>query len=130
AGFKVVLSRYTSQEDIAIGTPISNRNREEIEGLIGFFVNTLVLRTDLSGNPTFSELLNRVREVSLGAYGHQEMPYERLVEELNPERSLDHTPLFQVVMVLQNAPSERFELPGLDLTPLQINRRSAKFDLT
>ena len=104
AAFQTLLYRYTQQEDIAIGSPIANRNRSEIEGLIGFFVNSLVLRTDLSGNPTFRELLNRVREVALGAYAHQDLPFEKLVEELHPERNLNQNPLFQVVFALQNAP--------------------------
>jgi hypothetical protein len=97
AAFQTLLYRYTQQEDIAVGSPIANRNRSEIEGLIGFFVNSLVLRTNLSGNPTFRELLSRVREVALGAYAHQDLPFEKLVEELHPERNLSQNPLFQVV---------------------------------
>src|SRR5262249_21887381 len=103
AGFKVVLMRYSGQEDISIGTAIANRTRKEVEGLIGFFVNTLVMRTDMSGNPSFKELVKREREVALGAYTHQELPFEKLVEELNPERDLSRSPLFQVMMVLEHA---------------------------
>jgi hypothetical protein len=120
AAFQTLLYRYTQQEDIPVGSPIANRNRSEIEGLIGFFVNSLVLRTDLSGNPTFRELLSRVREVALGAYAHQDLPFEKLVEELHPERSLNQNPLFQVVFALQNAPMETLELPGLTLSPTAI----------
>ncbi len=130
AAFQTLLYRYTQQEDIAVGSPIANRNRSEIEGLIGFFVNSLVLRTDLSGNPTFRELLSRVREVALGAYAHQDLPFEKLVEELHPERKLNQNPLFQVVFALQNAPMEALELPGLTLTPLQfIDTGTTRFDL-
>jgi amino acid adenylation domain-containing protein/non-ribosomal peptide synthase protein (TIGR01720 family) len=130
AALNVLLSRYTGQEDIAVGTAIANRNRAEIEGLIGFFVNTLVLRTHLSGNPTFRELLGRVREVCLGAYAHQDLPFERLVEELQPSRDLSGTPLVQVMLTLQNAPKSAARVPGLSISPLQAEVRTSKFDLT
>lgn len=130
AVFKLLLSRYTGSEDIVVGSPIANRNRVELEGLIGCFVNTLVLRTQLSGNPTFRELLNRVREVTLGAYTHQDLPFEQLVEELKPQRYLSHTPLFQVMFVLQNTPKAEIELSGLALSSLEFDSDSAKFDLT
>ncbi|NMG20301.1 non-ribosomal peptide synthetase, partial [Brasilonema bromeliae] len=130
AAFVTLLWRYTGQEDIVLGSPIANRNRAEIEGLIGFFVNTLVLRTNLAGNPTFEELLTRVREMALGAYAHQDLPFEQLVEKLQPQRSLSHTPLFQVMFVLQNAPMSPLELPGLTLSPLESDSGGAKFDLT
>ncbi|AFZ17945.1 non-ribosomal peptide synthetase [Allocoleopsis franciscana] len=130
AAFQTLLYRYTQQEDIVVGSPIANRNRSEIEGLIGFFVNSLVLRTDLSGNPTFRELLSRVREVALGAYAHQDLPFEKLVEELHPERSLNQNPLFQVVFALQNAPMETLELPELTLSPLEfVDTGTTRFDL-
>lgn len=129
AAFQVLLYRYTQQEDMAIGSPIANRNRSEIEGLIGFFVNSLVLRTDLSGNPTFRELLSRVKEVALGAYSHQDLPFEKLVEELHPERNLNQNPLFQVVFALQNAPMSVLELPSLTLSPLPFETETTRFDL-
>ena len=129
AGLQTLLARYTGEEDISIGTPIANRRRGEIENLIGFFVNTLVLRTDVSGNPTFRELLQRVRETALGAYGHQDVPFEMLVEVLQPERSMSYTPLFQVLFALQNAPQEKLELPGLTIDLLDIDSGTAKFDL-
>lgn len=129
AGFKILLYRYTQQEDITVGTPIANRNRSEIEPLIGFFVNSLVLRTDLSGEQTFREFLKRVREVTLGAYAHQDLPFEKLVEELQPDRSLRQHPLFQVVFALQNSPMESLELPGLTLSSLNIDFKTTRFDL-
>ena len=130
ATFQALLARYSGEEDIVVGTPIANRNRSEIEGLIGFFANTLALRTDLSGDPTFAELLGRVKEVALGAYAHQDMPFEKLVEELRPERSLSHNPLFQVLFSLQNAPRQAFELAGLTLKPLEAASGTAKFDIS
>jgi amino acid adenylation domain-containing protein len=130
AAFQILLYRYSGQEEIRLGSPIANRNRAEIEDLIGFFVNTLVLRTDLSGNPSFRELLKRVREVTLGAYAHQDLPFEMLVEKLRPERQMNHSPLFQVVFALNNAPVESIKLPGLSFSPLEINTGTAKFDLT
>lgn len=130
AAFKLLLYRYTQQTDIIVGTPIANRNRSEIEGLIGFFVNTLVLRTDLAGHPSFRELLGRVREVTLGAYTHQDLPFEQLVEELQPERDLSHNSLFQVMFILQNAPTETLQLPGLTISPLAVESQTANFDLT
>ncbi|HKU72447.1 MAG TPA: amino acid adenylation domain-containing protein [Pyrinomonadaceae bacterium] len=129
-GFKVLLHRYTGQYDISVGTPIAGRNRVEIEGLIGFFINTLVLRTDLSGNPTVRELLRREREVAVNAYAHQDVPFEKLVEELHPQRNLSHTPLFQVMMVLQNTQQTALELTGLILEGEPVASDTAKFDLT
>jgi amino acid adenylation domain-containing protein len=129
AAFQTLLYRYTQQEDIVVGSPIANRNRSEIEGLIGFFVNSLVLRTDLSGNPTFRELLNRVREVTLVAYAHQDLPFEKLVEELHCARDLSRHPLFQVVFSLQNTPIEVLELPGLTLSQFEFDSKTAKLDL-
>ncbi len=128
AAFKTLLYRYTHQEDIAIGSPIANRNRKEIEGLIGFFVNNLVLRTDLSGNPTFQELLGRVRELTLEAYSHQDLPFEKLVEGL-PERNLNSHPLFQVVFNLQNAPMSALEMSGLALSAVDFDSQTTRFDL-
>jgi len=130
AAFKTLLYRYTGQEDVVVGSPIANRNRSEIEGLIGFFVNTLALRTDLSGNPTFRELLGRVREVTLGAHARQDLPFEKLVQDLQPERDLSRTPLFQVMFTFQNAPAEALALPGLTVNPLEIETETAQFDLT
>ncbi|REJ55603.1 MAG: amino acid adenylation domain-containing protein [Microcystis aeruginosa DA14] len=128
--YAVLLYRYTEQEDILIGTPIANRNRSEIEGLIGFFVNTLVLRIDLSGKPNFNQLLGRVREMTMDAYAHQDLPFEMLVEVLQPERDLSHAPLFQVDFLLQNSPPSPLELTGLTATPLTTENDTAKFDLT
>jgi amino acid adenylation domain-containing protein len=130
AAFNTLLHRYTGSSDIVIGSPIANRNHSEIERLIGFFVNTLVLRTNLGGNPSFRELLHRVREVALSAYAHQDVPFEQLVEKLQPQRDLSHSPLFQVMFVLQNACSLEIELSGLTLSPLESDNGTAKFDLT
>ncbi|HEC84496.1 MAG TPA: non-ribosomal peptide synthetase, partial [Thioploca sp.] len=130
SAFASLLARYTGSEDIVIGSPIANRTQSQIESLIGFFVNTLVLRIELSGNPTFEELLKRVKQVALDAYAHQDIPFEQLVEELQPERNLSHTPLFQVMFVLQNAPIGDFELSGLTLAPVERESVIAKFDLT
>ncbi|MGL5924489.1 amino acid adenylation domain-containing protein [Chroococcidiopsis sp.] len=129
AAFQTLLYRYTGQEDIAVGSPIANRNHSQLEPLIGFFVNSLVLRVDLSNNPTFRELLERVRQVTLGAYAHQDLPFEKLVEELHPERDLSRNPLFQVVFALQNAPMQPLELPGLTLNPLKFDVTTTRFDL-
>jgi amino acid adenylation domain-containing protein len=130
AAFKVLLYRYTGQEDVVVGSPIAGRGRVEIEGLIGFFVNTLVLRTDLSGNPPFRELLKRVRESSLYAYTHQDLPFEKLVEELQSKRDLGHHPLFQVMFAFQNFPMQSVKLPGLTASPVKFQNDTAKFDLT
>src|SRR5438093_132569 len=113
AAFQTLLHRYSGQDDIAVGSPIAGRGRTEMEGLIGVFVNTLVLRTDLSGNPAFRQLLGRVREVALDAYAHQQLPFEKLVAELQPTRTLSRTPLFQVMLGLNNTPAASLALPGL-----------------
>ncbi len=130
AGFAALLSRYAGQDDVSIGSPVANRTRSQIEGLIGFFVNTLVLRTDLSGEPTFRELLGRVRRAALGTFAHQELPFEKIVEEVHPQRDLSRSPLFQVMFALQNASTEALELPGLSLVPFGAGVNVAKFDLT
>lgn len=130
AAFQTLLYRHTGQEDIVVGAPLANRMRSELEPLIGCFVNTIALRTDMSGVPTFRQLLARVREVTLGAYTHQDLPFERVVEELQPERSLSHMPLFQVMLVLENMPMPALELAGLTITPIRIAGKSAQFDLT
>ncbi|HYH80098.1 MAG TPA: amino acid adenylation domain-containing protein, partial [Longimicrobium sp.] len=128
--FQVLLSKYSGSEDIVVGTPIAGRTRKEVEELIGFFVNTLVLRTDLSGDPGFREVLRRVREVTLGAYEHQEVPFERLVAELQPERTLSHSPLFQVLLTLQNAGGGGGALPGLSVSGVGAELDGARFDLS
>lgn len=129
AGFQIVLGRYAAQNDVTVGTPIANRNRLETEALIGFFVNQLVLRTDLSGNPTFRQVLRRVREATLGAYAHQDVPFEKLVEELAPERRLGRTPLFQVEFVFQNAPQGDLRAAGIEFGGFSAEYDIAKFDL-
>jgi amino acid adenylation domain-containing protein len=130
AAFKVLLLRYTGQQDILVGTPIANRNRREVEGLIGLFINTLVLRTDLSGDPGFRELLRRVREVALDGYANQDVPFEKLVQELQPERDLSRTPLFQVMFALQNVPQQKAQAFDLTISPFELEVRTSKFDLT
>ena len=128
--FKLLLHRYSQQMDIVVGVPIANRNRPEIEDLIGFFVNTLVLRTNLEGDPSLKELLQRVKQVTLGAYSNQDLPFEKLVEELKPERHLNRNPLFDVMFALQNATESELQLPGLTLSSLEEENHTAKFDLS
>jgi len=128
--FQILLMHYSGQEDIVLGTPIANRRYAELEHLIGFFVNTLVLRTDLSQNPSFLELLKRVREMALGAYSHQDIPFELLVEALQPERDMSRQPLCQVLFQLQNTPYAQLTLPDLSLRPLDIHNATAKFDIS
>jgi amino acid adenylation domain-containing protein len=130
ATFQVLLSRYSGQTDVMVGTAVANRNRAEIEGLIGFFVNMLVMRGDLSGDPTFEEYLARIRETALAAYAHQDLPFETIVESLQVGRSLNGTPLFQTTFVLQNEPAAELELAGLKLTRLPIDAGRAQFDLS
>ena len=129
ATFKAAIFAQTRQEDSVVGTDLANRNRVEFEGLIGCFVNHLVMRTSLAGNPTFRDVLRRVRETALGAYAHQDFPFQKLVEHLQPKRSLGQTPLFQVLFVLQNAPMESLQLRGLTLRPMTLDGELAKFDL-
>ncbi|HKV11471.1 MAG TPA: amino acid adenylation domain-containing protein, partial [Thermoanaerobaculia bacterium] len=129
AGFEALLARWSGQDDLAVGSPVAGRDRVETEGLIGFFVNTLVLRGNLAGAPTFRELLGRVRETALAAYLHQDVPFERLVDELAPERSLAQAPLFQAMLALHNVPLGDLEIPGLGLRPLRVDTATAKFDL-
>ncbi|WP_331875502.1 amino acid adenylation domain-containing protein, partial [Longimicrobium sp.] len=130
SAFQVLLSKYAGVDDIVVGSPIAGRTRGEVETLIGFFVNTLVLRTDLSGDPSFRETLRRVREVTLSAYEHQDVPFEKLVEELQPERSLSHSPLFQVMFTLHNGEGRGGALPGLSVSVAGAELASAKFDLS
>ena len=129
AAFQILLHRYSGQKEIVVGTDVANRNYHETEGLIGFFVNQLVLKTDLSGEPTFVDLLRRVKDVCLGAYAHQDVPFEKLVDELQTERDLSRSPLFQVKLVLQNQPQESLQLSGLQLGRVGVERVTAKFDL-
>ncbi|OQY29315.1 MAG: hypothetical protein B6244_04175 [Candidatus Cloacimonetes bacterium 4572_55] len=127
--FNVLLYRYSNQTDLSVGVPIANRNRSEIEGLIGLFVNTLVIRADLSHNPRFSEFLAQIKETALESYEYQDLPFEKLVEELSPERDLSRSPIFQVMFALQNAPSSDLKLPGVTLKPERIERGTVMFDL-
>jgi len=130
AGFQVLLARYSGQDDIVVGTPIANRPRQELADLVGVFANLIVLRIDVSDDPTVYELLLRVREIALEAYAHQDVPFERLVQELHPERNTDPNPLFQVMLALQNAPSEPLKLPALELHLALAQSETAKFDLS
>ena len=130
AAFKVLLYRYAGQKDFAVGIPIANRTRSELEGLIGFFVNTLVLRTDMSGDPSFVEFLGRVRNTSFDAFTHQDTPFEKLVEVLNPARDMSYSPLFQVMFVFQNMPKPAVEIQGMKVTSVAIDAGTSMFDLT
>jgi amino acid adenylation domain-containing protein/non-ribosomal peptide synthase protein (TIGR01720 family) len=130
AAFKVLLYRYTATEDIVVGSPIANRNRTEVEALIGFFVNTLVLRTNLADHPTFLAVLAKVKDCTLSAYANQDIPFDLIIESVKSDRSLSHTPLFQVMFVLQNAPQSNMELPNLTWESLEIEATTTKFDLS
>ncbi len=130
AGFEVVLGRYSGQEDFAVGSPVAGRGESRTEALIGFFVNTQVVRADLSGGPSFREVLRRVRRSALGAYANQDVPFEQLVAALDPKRDPSRTPLFQVMFALQNAPLPEVRTPGLTLSPVAVGSVSSKFDLT
>ncbi|HLK54917.1 MAG TPA: amino acid adenylation domain-containing protein [Chthonomonadaceae bacterium] len=130
SAFYVLLARYSGQEDIVVGTPIANRTRAEVEGLIGFFVNTLALRGDLSGDPSFRDLLDRVRRVALSAYAHQDLPFEKLVEELSPTRTLSYSPIFQAMFALQNMPNRNHAPGALQIEEMEIESVAAKFDLS
>ncbi|WP_262946482.1 non-ribosomal peptide synthetase, partial [Xenorhabdus indica] len=130
AAWSIVLSRLSGQDDIVIGTPVTNRPHHKLEGLIGFFVNTLALRVTLNDNPCVADLLAQVRERALAAYAHQDLPFEQIVETLQPERSLSYSPIFQVMLALNNTPSQPLTLPDLQLTPIKPLRQSAQFDLT
>ncbi|HVS00419.1 MAG TPA: amino acid adenylation domain-containing protein, partial [Thermoanaerobaculia bacterium] len=129
AAFQTLLHRHTGQEEIVVGSPVANRERSEVEGLIGFFVNTLVLRASLEGNPAFPDLVGRARELTLDAWAHQSLPFEMLVEELEPERDLGRQPLFQVMFQLQNVPLPDFEIAGIAIDPLDVEPGTAHFDL-
>jgi amino acid adenylation domain-containing protein/thioester reductase-like protein len=129
AAFQAVLARHAGQDDLLVGTPVANRNRVELEGLVGFFVNTLVLRGDLRGDPTFRELLARTRDDALGAFAHQDLPFEHLVDALKPRRDPSRTPLFQVMFAYETVPAV-LHLPGLHLEPVPVDRGTAMFDLT
>jgi len=130
AGFQALLSRWSGATDLAVGTPVAGRRRVELEELIGFFLNTLVLRGDLRGRPSFARLVDRTREATLGAFAHQDLPFETLVDVLQPERSLHHTPLFQLFFSLQNAPAAELELPGIAVRGVEAGPVPARFDLT
>ena len=130
AAFQILLHRYTGQDDIIVGSPIAGRTRIETEGLIGFFVNTLLLRTDLAGDPTYGELLARVRKTALQAYEHQDLPFEKLIEEINPDRGQGDSPMLRVSFALQNTPRQVLNMAGLTATPIEIEALAAKFELS
>ena len=130
AGYQALLGRYSGQEDVCVGSPVANRRRIELEPLIGFFVNTLVMRGDLSGEPSFAELLERTRATALAAYDHQDVPFEKLVEAIAPERSLGHAPLFQAALAVQNMPLRFQASGGLSIRPIEVENGTAKYDLT
>ncbi len=130
AALGTLLGRYARQDDVVLGSPIANRQRPELEGLIGMFVNTLALRVRLEGEPTFEELLDRVRRTALDAYEHQDVPFEKLVEELRPQRDLSRHPLFQILFAMQNVRMAAIELPGLTLAPVDVESATTKFDMT
>lgn len=130
AGFQTLLFRYTGQEDISVGTPVAGRTRTQVERLVGCLINTLVLRTDLTGNPAFEEVLDRVRRTTLDALSHQDVPFERLVEILRPERDMTRSPFFQIMFQLRNMPKAELEMPGLIITPVPVESEWAKFDLS
>jgi len=130
ATFQALLFRYSGQDDVIIGSPVAGRTMFETENLIGAFVNTLVLRGDMSGQPTFSEVLARVRQTVLGAFRHQDLPFEKLVEELNPERKANRSPLFQVMFAFQNMPEPQLAVNGVKFAPINVENDAAKFDLT
>ncbi len=129
AAFQALLQRYSRQDDLVVGSPVASRDRRELEQLIGLFITPLALRCDLSGNPTFGQLLGRIREVVLEAFSLQELPFEKLIEELRPPRDLARSPLFQTMLILQNAPLGPLMLPGLELKPSPVENGSAKLDL-
>jgi non-ribosomal peptide synthetase component F len=129
AGFQALLHAYTSRLEMVIGTSIANRNRVEVEGMIGFFVNMLVLRTQLGGNPTLLELIGRARDVALAAYAHQDLPFDRLVEDLQVGRDPGRNPLFQVAFTFENTPNKKVALPGLTLTTLDVGVDTSLFDI-
>jgi non-ribosomal peptide synthetase component F len=129
AGFQAMLSKYSGEEQIVVGTDLANRTMPETERMIGFFINLLAVRTDLSGNPTFRELLQRVRERLLEAYAHQEVPFPKVVQEIQPERSTTHNPVVQALFVMQNAPRTKRELAGLQVEPVEVPVTTSKFDM-
>src|SRR5581483_1147588 len=129
AAFSTLLGRYTGQNQIAIGVPVAHRQHVEIEPLIGFFINLLVLRNDLSGDPTFQELLRRTRTVALGAYAHQDLPFEMLVGDLKPQREMDQPPLVHVTFMLQNTAHKALNLPQLEISTWPVKRREIQFDI-